>query len=327
MTTRTAHAIRALLVIALTVTAAALLAGPAAAADQSTLDHAADSMGPIAVDQSGNGYVAWLHRSGANDIDMFCKLPAGKTKCADPIRLSVSLPTPATTNTPFPVLGPGTDVYVVAPSYDSSQMVIWESTDGGATFGPAYVGPSNAVLADPLAYNETCNVGSDLDDVIGFNAIGGQYDRSQSTKTLGSTTIDFEMSSGDPFLLWNFTFDGSPCAVPSSVTVTPGKIPAQWFTQGDDVSTDDTTLGWAGGGTVACSLNAPGDEVQAYQVGDDPIIRFFRWSTPDRSLRFGPWRQPQSLRCEQLVRSDHGRRRPVPSTGGRKGGAVPALGR
>ncbi len=280
MTTRTAHAIRALLVIALTVTAAALLAGPAAAADQSTLDHAADSMGPIAVDQSGNGYVAWLHRSGANDIDMFCKLPAGKTKCADPIRLSVSLPTPATTNTPFPVLGPGTDVYVVAPSYDSSQMVIWESTDGGATFGPAYVGPSNAVLADPLAYNETCNVGSDLDDVIGFNAIGGQYDRSQSTKTLGSTTIDFEMSSGDPFLLWNFTFDGSPCAVPSSVTVTPGKIPAQWFTQGDDVSTDDTTLGWAGGGTVACSLNAPGDEVQAYQVGDDPIIRFFRWSTP-----------------------------------------------
>jgi hypothetical protein len=279
-TTRTAHAIRALLVIALTVTAAAVLAGPAAAADQSTLDHAADSMGPIVVDQSGNGYVAWLHRSGANDIDMFCKLPAGKTKCADPIRLSVSLPTPATTNTPFPVLGPGTDVYVVAPSYDSSQMVIWESTDGGLTFGPAYLGPSDAALADPLAYTDTCNVGSDLDDVIGFNAFGGEYDRSQGTKTLGSTTIDFEMSSGDPFLLWNFTFDGSPCAVPSSVTVTPGKIPAQWFTQGDDAGTDDTTLGWAGGGTVACSLNAPGDEVQAYQVGDDPIIRFFRWSTP-----------------------------------------------
>ena len=280
MTTRTAHALRGLLLVALTLVAAAALAGPAAAANQSTLDRAADSMGPIAVDQSGNGYVAWLHRSGASDTDMFCKLPAGTTKCADPIALSVSLPTPATTITPFPVLGPGTDVYVVAPSYDSSQMVIWESTDGGVTFGPAYVGPSDAALADPLAYSDTCNVGSDLDDVVGFNALGGQYDRSQETKTLGSTTIDFEMSSGDPFLLWNFTFDGSPCAVPSSVTVTPGKIPAQWFTQGDDVGTDDTTLGWAGGGTVACSLNAPGDEVQAYQVGDSPIIRFFRWSTP-----------------------------------------------
>ena len=136
-------------------------------------------MGPIAVDQSGNGYVAWLHRSGASDTDMFCKLPAGTTKCADPITLSVTLPTPATTITPFPVLGPGTDVYVVAPSYDSSQMVIWESTDGGATFGPAYVGPSDAALADPLAYSDTCNVGSDLDDVVGFNALGAQYDRSQ----------------------------------------------------------------------------------------------------------------------------------------------------
>jgi hypothetical protein len=286
MTTRSAHAIHGLLVAALTAVAAAALAGPATAANQSTLDHAADSMGPIAVDQSGNGYVAWLHRSGAGDTDMFCKLPAGKTKCADPITLTVSLPTPASTNTPFPVLGPGADVYVVAPSYDSTQMVIWESTDGGLTFGPSYVGPSNAVLADPLDHIDTCDVGSDLDDVIGFNALGGQYDRSQGTGTLGSTTIDFEMSSGDPFLLWSFTFDGSPCAVPSSVTVTPGKIPAQWFTQGgdhsgvSDVSTDDTTLGWAGGGTVACSLNAPGDEVQAYQVGDDPLIRFFRWSTP-----------------------------------------------
>ena len=31
-------------------------------------------MGPIAVDQSGNGYVAWLNASGSTDIDMFCKL-------------------------------------------------------------------------------------------------------------------------------------------------------------------------------------------------------------------------------------------------------------
>jgi hypothetical protein len=286
MKTRTAHAKRGLLVVALTLGAAAALAGPAAAADQSTLDRAADSMGPVVVDQDGNGYVAWLHRSGAGDTDMFCKLPAGTTKCSHPVTLAVSLPSPATTDTPFPVLGPGSDVYVVAPSYDSSQMVIWESTDGGAVFGPADVGPSNAALADGLDYTDTCNVALDLDDVLPFNAYGGQYDRSQGTSTLGSSTIEFEMSSADPSAMWSFTFDGSPCFVSSSVTVNPGQIPAQWFTQGGDhsgvsgVSTDQTTLGWAGGGTVACKLNEPGDEVQAYQVGDSPIIRFFRWSTP-----------------------------------------------
>ncbi len=286
MTTRTAHALRGLLIVALTLVAAAALAGRAAAANQSTLDRGADSMGPIAVDQSGNGYVAWLHRSGASDTDMFCKLAAGTTNCAHPVRLTVSLPSPATTNTPFPVLGPGSDVYVVAPSYASSQMVIWESTDGGASFGPPYVGPTDAALADPLAHTDTCNVAVDTDDVVGFNAFGGQYDRSQGTSTLGSSTIEFELASADPFAMWSFTFDGSPCFVSSSVTVNPGSIPAQWFTQGGDhsgvsgVSTDQTTLGWAGGGTVACKLNEPGDEVQAYQVGDSPIVRFFRWSTP-----------------------------------------------
>ena len=78
----------------------------------------------------------------------------------------MTLPAAATTDTPFPVLGAGNVVFVVAPSYDSSQMVMWKSTDGGASFGPAFVGPSNAVLADDLDYTDTCNVAVNLDDVL-----------------------------------------------------------------------------------------------------------------------------------------------------------------
>ena len=81
------------LVVALVVALALLagLAGPARAADQLTLDHRADSMGPVVVDQSGNGYVAWLHKVGAGDVDMFCKLPAGAPKCSHPLTRSPAL--------------------------------------------------------------------------------------------------------------------------------------------------------------------------------------------------------------------------------------------
>jgi hypothetical protein len=39
------------------------ICGQAAAADQFTLDRAADAIGPIVIDQSGNRYVAWLHKT------------------------------------------------------------------------------------------------------------------------------------------------------------------------------------------------------------------------------------------------------------------------
>ena len=45
------------------LTLLAVIAAPAAAAGQATLDGAArNPIGPIVVDQSGNGYVAWLHK-------------------------------------------------------------------------------------------------------------------------------------------------------------------------------------------------------------------------------------------------------------------------
>ena len=95
------------------------------------------------------------------------------------------------------------------------------------------------------------------------------------------------MSSSDPYATWSFGFYGGGCYVPSSVTVTPGQIPAQWFNFGASgsviggVSTGQTSLGWAEGGTAACSRVVPGDEVEAYETGSTPAqIKFFRWSAP-----------------------------------------------
>jgi hypothetical protein len=310
---------RTLLGVAAALVLTAALAGRAAAANQFTLDRQADSMGPVVTDLNGNGYVAWLHRSGAGDVDMFCKLSPGARTCSHPITLPVTLAdSSASTDTPFPVLGPGSDVFVVAPSYDTSQDVMWESTDGGTSFGAAYVGPTNPILANGLKYTDTCNVASGLDDVVPFNAYGGEYDRSQGTSTLSSNGIEYEMSSSDPFAMWSFDFFGSGCYVDSSITVTPGRIPAQWFNQGGGgsgdfgVGTDDSTLGWAGGGTVSCPLNDGGDEVQAYEnSATSEQIKFFRYSSPTGPCstmgNFGPggsdnWSGPYLVTVGQYPR-------------------------
>jgi len=74
---------------------AGVLAGPAGAANLFTLDPAADSMGPVAVDAAGNGYVAWLHKSSTDTV-MFCKLAADARSCPDPITLPAGGASPNT---------------------------------------------------------------------------------------------------------------------------------------------------------------------------------------------------------------------------------------
>jgi hypothetical protein len=189
-----------------TLVLAGSLAGPATAANLFTLDPSAESMGPVAVDASGNGYVAWLHK-GTPDTVMFCKLPPDAHSCPAPITLSIGGASP---NTPFPVLGPGGDVYVVAPSYDTDEMIMWQSSNGGASFGAPWI----AGAPPGGEYEYVCQVETDLDDVLAFNAYGGQYDPSQGLTTLGgsASNIEFEMSSANPDINWTFAFSTSPSA-------------------------------------------------------------------------------------------------------------------
>ena len=112
----------------------------AQAATASAIASTADSPGPVVVDSSGNGYVAWLDQptGGKADPVMFCKVPAGATTCAKKIKLS--LPSGETSSEygtvqPFPVLGGVSGmVYVVGPRYVQGDSVIWTSSNGGKTF-------------------------------------------------------------------------------------------------------------------------------------------------------------------------------------------------
>jgi hypothetical protein len=119
-------------------------AAPADAEDRGILDSAPASPGHVVVDPAGNAYVAWTHHSGSGAPDpvKFCKVPAGGT-CAAPIDLAIPGAVDHTGDAAgaFPVLGSGGTVYVVAPRYVADDVVIWKSTDGGATFGPATVAP------------------------------------------------------------------------------------------------------------------------------------------------------------------------------------------
>jgi hypothetical protein len=116
--------------------------GSAGAVNLFTLDSAASGRAGVAVDGAGTGYFAWEHRASASsDMTEFCKVARGGG-CAAPI----VLPTPPLSAPPFdstdvsaafPVLGTGSTVYVVGPRFVAADVVVWTSTDGGASFGPA----------------------------------------------------------------------------------------------------------------------------------------------------------------------------------------------
>ena len=117
----------------------------------STLDAHADTTGPIVIGSNGTGYVAWQHPSsgGRPDTVLFCAIPTGGT-----CKKSIVLPLPSGAATygvtqAFPVLGgePGV-VYVVAPSYVTSNTVIWTSSNSGKSFSTGYVVPVGSYAGD-----------------------------------------------------------------------------------------------------------------------------------------------------------------------------------
>jgi hypothetical protein len=127
------------------VVPAAANANPAVRANaKSTIEKHADSTGPIVVDSSGNGYVAWASTVGNANGDplFFCKIPKGGT-CTHALKLPI--PRGATwdsyrVNQPFPVLGGKAGVVsVVGPSYDFGDVVVWTSHTQGASFGDPQV--------------------------------------------------------------------------------------------------------------------------------------------------------------------------------------------
>ncbi len=125
----TARAHRFLVFLALGVLALmALGAASASANNRFDLDPAATSAGNLAEDAAGNAYIGWMDEGVAK----FCKIPAGGT-CTTPIVLPLAGSHPP--DQIHPVLGSGSTVYLVGPSYDGDDVEIWTSTNGGASFG------------------------------------------------------------------------------------------------------------------------------------------------------------------------------------------------
>jgi hypothetical protein len=135
-----------LLAVLLTAAAGAIAPSAANAQNVGTLDPAAATFGHLAQDGAGTAYIAWTRKATATaETPEFCKVPKGGSACATPITLPVPAPAEGVDSPAgaFPVLGAGGTVYVVAPRYVRDDVLLYTSTDGGASFGPAQVIPNS----------------------------------------------------------------------------------------------------------------------------------------------------------------------------------------
>ena len=97
-------------------------------ADQFTLDRAADAIGPVVIDQSANGYVAWLHKTSSGDNDMFCKFAAGARVLTSDHAARVAA-TGLLDQHSVPGPGPREDRPPGGVGLRPEAMVFWESTN------------------------------------------------------------------------------------------------------------------------------------------------------------------------------------------------------
>lgn len=227
----------------------AALPSEASARNSFTLDTSPDSFAALAVDGAGTGYFAWERSvAGADDATVFCKVARGGT-CTSP----VVLPTPPLNPPPhdstqvsaaFPVLGGGSTVYVVGPRYVASDVVVWTSTDGGATFGPA------AQVAESGAY-----LGSNATDVL---ASGTSFDISSHNPGLNFTSVP--ASGTGPANGADLTpADGSTNITGSALGLVAGN-PVEAFSRangGQPQTVDFTSYAGSGDPNASASWSAP----------------------------------------------------------------------
>lgn len=178
----------ALIALLALVLAMAIAASPAAANNRFDLDPAATSTGNLAEDAAGNAYIGWMDEA----TPKFCKIPAGGT-CTSPITLPLKgLQAPTQLH---PVLGSGSTVYLVGPSYDGDDVEIWTSTNGGVTFGPATRSEGGIPSMDEP--NSVLLEGSNF--LIGSSHVGAGFGE---TPVSGASGAHFEFTVGSsPFTL------------------------------------------------------------------------------------------------------------------------------
>jgi hypothetical protein len=194
-----------------------LAAFPAASAanDLFTIDANPVTNGHIAIDGAGNAYVTWSADGEglAPEPVKFCKIPPGGT-CSP-----ITLPIPGATSLSdsvsgvFPVLGPGSTVYVVAPRYPHTDVIFWTSTDGGQSFNGGAKREFYSSKTDPTdvfligssfligAYN--AGLGFSRDEVAGGG--GGAFDFANPGDG-GVAASSMGLAGADPVIAyWNIS--------------------------------------------------------------------------------------------------------------------------
>ncbi len=242
------------------------MVSPAYAAGEFTIDRDADSFGAVVTDAAGYGYVTWEHRgtAGAADTPMFCRLAPGATRCSDPIALTLPGAGDLNAGGPlsgdelnadqvFPILGPGSTLWVVTSRYVADDTVVWTSTDDGQTFGAPHVIP----------YYPACGITcllpdlsvsfpgmTDIDDVLPVTLDYQTYGRQVESSP---PSVSWVESSNNPGL--GFDVDGSGWLEAGAAGVS-------------EFAFDNTGSGGVGGS--ALGTTAIGEVVEAYWLDSTP---------------------------------------------------------
>jgi hypothetical protein len=189
----------------------------------------------IAVDASGNAYIAWL---SSNDAVLdFCKVPLADPKC-EPVALSVPDPTATMDGTVSPsVIVSGNIVYVFdgvdgATNDDYNGEYLWTSTNAGASFNQFPYAVSG--LQDPPSGADTGTTDNPVvalangDFGVGYNSIGEPYFQANSFAAPANDSLAASppppfatlLTPGNAYTVGNL----SPAQFASQLTGRPGVL-------------------------------------------------------------------------------------------------------
>jgi hypothetical protein len=284
-----------------------LIVSAAWGADQFTIDRHPDSFGAVVTDAAGNGYVAWEHlrTGGAADTPMFCRLAAGAKQCADPIALS--LPgggglsgggplsgDELSANQVFPILGPGSTVWVVTSRYVADDTVIWTSTDGGRTFGAPHEIPYYPTCDTTPCKLPALSVSysglTDVDDMLPVRLDYATYDRQVESSPASVAWLE---SSNNPGLGFDLDDTGELYGGPAGAT---------------EFAFDNTGGGGVGGS--ALGTTSVGEAVEAYWLDSTPVkLAYYYFHEPPSPVPISPqdgWSGPVIVGTGYLPRLAEG---------------------
>lgn len=277
---------------------AGLLAGPAAASNQFTLDTDPDSFGAIVTDASGNAYITWNHTANPTDVPTFCKLAPGAHHCTYRVALSVpgAPSNEAASLQPFPILLPNGVVLVVASRSIEGDTLYWTSTNGGQSFGAPYDIPYITSSDCPTYCNGSYPyTGLDnVDDLVAVNWTNSDlYDQGKPTGLLPGS----ETASGVPAVWWlqsswniGLGFNDSG----NNIAGCGGQGACEFTFDNPGTSVAGSTIGASGFGSA--SRGAPSDWVEAYWTETTPFsLDYYYYSPPSAFADQGAWSGPHSV--------------------------------